>query len=330
MLLEHGGRIRDAARHYGIPESEWMDLSTGVNPRFWPIPPGTVTPGHWHRLPMDNDGLEVTARDYYGSVHDPVVAAGSQAIIQLLPRLRPPGRVGIIAPTYAEHPHAWKTNGHTLIPLQPHMVEAALPDLDGLLVVNPNNPTGYRTSPDQLVHWRDSLVGHNGWLVVDEAFQDANPEDSVVPLAHAPGWIVLRSLGKFFGLAGARVGFVFAEPELLERIRTVLGPWNVSGPGRAVAQAALRDHLWQTETRVWLRHQSQRLAAILTEAGFPPAGETCFYQWVPYSRAADVQEILAHKGIWVRRFTDPPALRFGLPGTPDDWKRLIQALTTLR
>ncbi len=195
-MLEHGGRLRDAARQYGIALENWLDLSTGINPLGWPVP--ALPPRCWQRLPEPDDGLEAAAGRYYRARHV-LAVTGSQAAIQALPRLRPVCRAGVVAPTYAEHGHAWSNAGHELTVLAAADIDGALDRLDVLLLVNPNNPTGAVFEPAVLHRWRERLAARGGWLVVDEAFADANPACSLAAETGAPGLVVLRSLGKFFG-----------------------------------------------------------------------------------------------------------------------------------
>ncbi|RFQ15120.1 threonine-phosphate decarboxylase, partial [Pseudomonas sp. ATCC 13867] len=238
-MLEHGGRLRRAAQHYGIPLAEWLDLSTGISPWPWSLP--NIPASAWMRLPEDDDGLEAAARRYYGA-ETLLPLSGSQAAIQLLPRLRRPGKVGVVSPCYAEHAHAWRSAGHILREVGDHEVTHHLERFDVLVVVNPNNPTGRRIDPGVLLEWHARLHERGGWLVVDEAFMDCTPEQSLAPrCATRPGLVVLRSFGKFFGLAGARLGFAFAEPRLLAGLAQSLGPWAVNGPTRWAAQAVLGD-----------------------------------------------------------------------------------------
>src|SRR5690606_35107299 len=110
-----------------------------IAPYGWPLPP--IADDAWRRLPEADDGLEALARDYYGAA-SVLPVAGSQAAIQLLPRLRRGARVGIVAPTYAEHAAAWRREGHPVQELGEGAVDRALERLDVLVVVNPNNPTG--------------------------------------------------------------------------------------------------------------------------------------------------------------------------------------------
>ncbi|MBF0293815.1 MAG: threonine-phosphate decarboxylase [Magnetococcales bacterium] len=322
-MLEHGGGVRKAALRFGIPLEAWLDLSTGINPL--PRPPKPLPVACWQRLPEDGDGLEEAAAACYGTTRL-LPLAGSQAAIQLLPRLRPAGRVAVLHPTYAEHAHAWRMAGHRVERVTPAGLDAASEPHDAVVVVNPNNPTGACLSNDRLLAWHARLQENGGWLVVDEAFMDATPEASLSPLVGLPGLIVLRSLGKFFGLAGARVGFLLADAPLLEMARERLGPWSVSGPARHVARLALADRPWQEETRRRLHEASSRLATLLDAHHLTPAGGTALFQWVPGPEAACRWERLAEQGILTRRFDDPPGLRFGLPGAPGEWERLALAL----
>ncbi|TVR66769.1 MAG: threonine-phosphate decarboxylase, partial [Candidatus Competibacteraceae bacterium] len=312
---------------YGIPLGDWLDLSTGINPQGWPVP--AVPAEVWRRLPEDEDGLESAAAAYYGTAAL-LPVAGTQAAIQALPLIRAPGRVGVLHPSYAEHAHAWRRAGHRIERSAVDHLDAAVVGLDVLVLVQPNNPTGARFSPDALLDWRARLAERGGWLVVDEAFVDVTPEDSLAGQAGLPGLIVLRSLGKFFGLAGARIGFVLAEPVLLERLRESLGPWTASGPGRWAATRALADRVWQDRTRVELDRAGTRLADLLRRQRLPVAGGTALFQWVPLPEADFWQDALARRGILVRRFADPPGLRFGLPGAEPAWRRLELALAGVR
>jgi len=322
-MLEHGGRLLRAVRQYGIAREHWLDLSSGIAPWPFPIPP--IPLQAWARLPETEDGLEQAARAYYGA-GQLLPVAGSQAAIQALPLLRSACRVGVLAPCYAEHPYAWQRAGHQLLELDEAKVEAALDSLDVLVLVNPNNPTGHRVPAERLLAWHARLAARNGWLLVDEAFIDNTPADSVIGHAERPGLIVLRSFGKFFGLAGVRLGFVAAERSLLLRLAELLGPWTVNGPTRVLAQASLADHASQRLQVERCAAASQRLAAMLEHAGLAPSGACDLFQYVRCERAAQLHDFLARRGILVRLFEQPPAIRLGLPACEADELRLAQAL----
>lgn len=323
-LLEHGGRIRAAAQRYGIPENDWLDLSTGINPGGWPVP--AVPPEVWQRLPQDDDELIAAAQRYYGTIAL-LPVAGSQAAIQALPRLRAPCRVAVVAPSYAEHAYAWRQHGHQVTPMSAAEILQVGDEVQVALIVNPNNPSGKLFSRDELMHLHAKLAARGGWLIVDEAFMDATPEHSLASICPRAGLIVLRSVGKFFGLAGARAGFVLAEQELLNTLAAMLGPWPLAAPSRYVVTLALRDSAWQQTARHTLAQAAQRLADLLTQHGPAPAGGCALFQWVCCDAAAKVHEQLAQRGILTRLYDEPPSVRFGLPRDEAEWQRLANTLS---
>ena len=328
-MLEHGGRLRAAAAHYDIPLADWLDLSTGINPEPWPVPP--LPASAWQRLPEDGDGLEDAAAAYYGNANL-LPVAGSQAAIQWLPYLLPRAAVACIAPLYSEHPQAWQRAGHKVRFLQnallPRALAAATPYV---LLCNPNNPTADHHPRAAVLEAAHQLHKRGGTLIVDEAFADATPEESVTALAateEAPNLIVLRSLGKFFGLAGARVGFIFAGAEVRQRMAEAMGPWTVSHPARAVARAALADSAWQAAMRPRLLAAGERLRDLLAPLGEVRA--TPLFATLTTPDAPALFEHLARRGILIRRFDQQSLLRFVLPGPAADWQRLADALAAWR
>jgi len=322
-MLEHGGRLRRAAHRYDIALERWLDLSTGVSPFAWPVPalPADV----WQRLPEDDDGLIEAARAYCGATNL-LAVAGTQAAIQALPRLRGAARVGIIAPGYAEHAHAWRREGHAVETRHADALIADADRYDVIVLIHPNNPTGECFEIAALLQLHERLASRGGWLVVDEAFIDATPARSLCAHGGRDGLIVLRSVGKFFGLAGARAGFVCALPALLENLRELLGPWTLSGPTRYVLQRALRDRTWQEVARARLIDASMRLAGMLTRQGLAPSAGCAFFQWRIDERAKALHRALAERGVLTRLFEAPASLRFGLPGDDGAFARLERAL----
>src|SRR5574343_1755426 len=314
-MLEHGGRLREAAAQYNLPLGDWLDLSTGINPQGWPVPP--LPPSVWQRLPETDDGLEAAAATYYGNPNL-LPVAGSQAAIHWLPALLPRAAVACVAPIYAEHPHAWQQVGHKIRYLQNATLSRALAAATPyVLLCNPNKPTADRHPRDIVLDAAHQLRKRVGWLIVDEAFIDATPELSVTPLAgtdEAPNLIVFRSLGKFFGLAGARVGFLFAAADLRQRLQEAMGPWTVSGPGRAAATLALADTAWQTTMRARLDTASARLHALLAPLG--DVKSTALFATVSLPEPAALYEHLARQGTPTRTSHQHPLLPFGPPPPP--------------
>jgi cobalamin biosynthesis protein CobC len=323
-MLEHGGNLRAAIAHYGGDRSDWIDLSTGLNPRGYPAP--AVAADAWHRLPEADPDLLLAAQAYYRAPRL-LAVAGTQAAIQALPQMRVPRRVVIAAPSYAEHAHHWRRQGHAVSEVPFSDLAAALPTCDIMVVCNPNNPTGETVARDTLLAWAIELASRGGWLVVDEAFADLTPESSVAEWSNRPGLIVLRSIGKFFGLAGIRAGFVGAHEDVLSLLDSTLGPWSVSGPAQQIAMAALRDGAWQRDTQERLLADGARLRQLLARNGIASSG-CAMFQWWPEADPEAFREHMAQRRIWVRLFAHAGrGIRLGLPPDEQAWQRLKNALT---
>ncbi|EMR13968.1 L-threonine 3-O-phosphate decarboxylase [Methylophaga lonarensis MPL] len=326
-MLNHGGQLLAHAQQHDIAPDDWLDLSTGINPNGWPVPeslPASV----WSRLPDNADDLVEKAKVYY-RCKQLLAVAGSQAAIQCLPSLRSSSRVAIVAPAYEEHRHCWQQAGHQVVELHSHELDQHIDQFDVVIVINPNNPTGETFSAERLLSWHRQLHARRGWLIVDEAFIDMTPEQSLAGLAAQRGLIVLRSLGKFFGLAGLRLGFVMAHSELLSQLEEKLGPWPIASASRWLAVQALADHHWQRQARQQLPDKSQRLAQLLEAHQLHPAGGCALFQWVKTGQAAKIHHQLASHGILCRLFDKPQAVRFGLPAIETDWQRLQNALNKI-
>ncbi|MEM9012016.1 MAG: threonine-phosphate decarboxylase [Pseudomonadota bacterium] len=392
---QHGGRLAAAIRRYGGRAEDWIDLSTGINPHAYPMTPPPAEA--WSRLPDEAEEaalLDAARRAYAVPDAAAIVAApGAQALIQLVPRLRPPGRVAVLSPTYNEHEAAFRAAGWEVLAVaEPVPAEA-------LVVVRPNNPDG------RVLPWAEIEAARvtEALVVVDESFADvmaanasrcehfdpnagdqrppvrqlriapdplgsarsplkrptgafagrssppragamrppsgrarsstlgastSTQDDSgLTPQTGQPGLIILRSFGKFFGLAGVRLGFAIGAPAEIERLAEMLGPWAVSGPALAVGREALSDLDWQSKMRARLAEEAARLTHLLTAAGCEDIGGTDLFRLVRHPDAGDLVERLAEARILVRTFDYAPDwLRFGLPGVEAEWRQLETAL----
>jgi cobalamin biosynthesis protein CobC len=327
--LVHGGNLAAAKARFGISSDGWLDLSTGINPNPYPLP--SVPRDAWARLP--DGGLDLAARraaaGRYGAPDaDHVLAApGTQSLIQWLPRLRAPGRLAVIGPTYEEHHAAWSAAGHAVETIDAREVMAAAAAVDAIIVVNPNNPDGHRFDPDHLLEIEDRLARRGGLLIVDEAFADVEPGLSLCGKVGERRLIVLRSFGKFFGLAGLRLGFALAAPALLDRLRGLIGPWAVGGPALSIAAEALADSAWIEATGRHLAADARRLDTLLTDAGLAVIGGTDLYRLTTTPKAEALYEFLGRRGILIRPFPQfPDRLRWGLPGDDAAFERLTEGL----
>lgn len=308
-MLAHGGNLIQASQAFNIPIEQWIDLSTGINPNAYPIP--AIDSAAWQYLPQEHDGLEDAAIQYYGTPHV-LPVAGSQAAIKTLPRLRRPSNVLMPAIMYQEHAQAWQRAGHHIHLFTDAPKNEQLADCDVLVICNPNNPTGVVYSAEQLLAWHQQLRQRNGWLIVDEAFMDATPDCSLSRFGGEEGLFILRSLGKFFGLAGARVGFLIGPPKALLQLQEQLGPWSIAGPSRTIAKHALLDSDWQYKTRLQLQEAQLEMRRIIEHLGLSITGSTAFFYYVLMPQAKTLHTQLARQGIWTRHFDQPAALRFGL------------------
>ncbi|AOJ10977.1 threonine-phosphate decarboxylase CobD [Burkholderia mayonis] len=325
-MIAHGGNLHEAALRYGIPRDAWLDLSTGINPQGYPVPP--VPADAWRRLPEDDGVLAEHAARYYGapSAAHVLPVAGSQAAIRALPALFERGTVGVAPLAYSEYAPAFARHGHAIASLD-YDSDALPASLTYAIVANPNNPTAERVDRARLLRWHAQLAARGGALVVDEAFADADApaSTSLAAETNRDGLVVLRSVGKFFGLAGVRAGFALAEPALLKRLRDALGAWTVSGPARHAVLAAFADEAWQQATRERLAHDGARVAALLRANGFVTRA-TPLFGWTADPRAHALHEALAARGIWTRYFAHAPSVRIGLPAHEEEWRRLEHAL----
>lgn len=311
---DHGGEP-DTAR-WGA--GDWLDLSTGINRLPWPLPelPAAV----WRDLPTEaaRRAAEAAACAAWGA-RAALAVPGAQWAIEALPRLGPPGRAAVLAPSYNEHAAQLRAAGWDVAePRDPDAMAGA----DLAVLVNPNNPDGRRWTPAEVV----GLAARVGRLVVDESFADADPAVSVAAAA-SDRMVVLRSLGKFWGLAGVRLGFVLAGPATLAALRERLGLWAVSGPALALGAAALADKPWAAAARVRLAADAARLDALAAGAGWRLAGGTGLFRLYDTPDAAAARDRLAAARIWSRVFPYSDTwLRLGLPGPAAEWARLAAAL----
>ncbi|MEZ5828321.1 MAG: threonine-phosphate decarboxylase CobD [Hyphomicrobiales bacterium] len=324
--LTHGGDLDAARAMFPDAPEPFLDLSTGINPHPYPIP--DVWPEDFARLPDAESLSQLTgyAATVYAapSESNVVPAPGSQILMTLIARGVSPGRAMILGPTYAEHARVAALAGHAVTTVSEL---APLGEADLAIVVNPNNPDG-RVGSQELLRVAEQQRERDGLLVVDEAFMDAGPHNESLALhVEKANVIVLRSFGKFFGLAGIRLSFALASSEMASRLRASLGPWPVSGPALAIGKAALWDWDWIAETRLSLAHAAVRLKKLLQDAGLESVGYTELFHLIRDAEAQQLFERLGRAGIFVRRFDDEPEwLRFGLPGKEEDWRRLECAL----
>ena len=336
--VTHGADLQRAIQQFGGETQQWLDLSSAVSPYSWWSDRGqklSCPAQYVHDLPITPPELNRAVRAYYG--HCGLLVPGSQRAIAELPGCFSRGHVWILAGTYGEHALCWKKAGHSVYEKTAADIRQAFNaatanncELPGMLVlVNPGNPGGERFSAAELRRWAEQLKQHQAWLLCDEAFMDCTPDDSLLTQTLADNVLVLRSLGKFFGLAGLRIGVVFATADVLQNLASRLGPWPVAGQSLWLAQQALSDHQWISQQRVRLKKNHQLMAQWLN--GFVLAGKSDLFFTLEFSDVERVQTFLAERYIWSRCFKQQQLIRFGLVGDDDcKQQQLQQALNDLR
>jgi cobalamin biosynthetic protein CobC len=329
-IADHGGSLSRADRLFPAAPKPWLDLSTGINPHSYRFT--DLTESAFRRLPetaLLARLVNAATRAYAApSPRNLVAAPGTQILLPLVASLVPPGRAAILSPTYAEHRRAASIAGHDAVAVSSF---ADLADADLAILVNPNNPDGRISTRAQLLELAAHMRQRNRLLIVDEAFMDVGPRDeSLAGDADAGGFVVLKSFGKFFGLAGIRLGFAIAAPDIVAALDARMGPWAVSGPALEIGIAALDDLDWQADMRRLLVDSARRLDALLARYGLIVQGGTDLYRFLRTQRAPAVFHGLGQQGVLVRAFDeDVTALRFGLPGGAADFERLSQVLARL-
>lgn len=305
---DHGGGLDAAIAKYGGHRAGWVDLSTGINPVPYPIP--QLSHDVWTALP-DADAfaqIEARARNFWDVPKDVacLVAPGASSIIAQIPRIGAQGQAHIPGPTYNEHGASFREAGWTLEPTA----------TDAMVVVHPNNPNGRLwTAPEIKGDLR----------IIDESFADVIPDQSLISLAADPGTLVLKSFGKFWGLAGLRLGFAFGDPDMIKRLGEALGPWQVSGPALQIGAEALSDFQWADDTRTRLADDAKRLDELLESQGAVTRGGTDLFRLYEVDKGKAAQDRLAESGIWSRTFPYAQSwLRLGLPA-PHQWAQLEAA-----
>lgn len=329
--IRHGGNLGQARKLYPNAPEPWIDLSTGINPHSYPHSP--IPASAFARLP-EPDAVEALKQIAASAFNAPsqahiVATPGTQMLMPLLARLavtRGAKRCGVLSPAYAEHARTARMAGLSVTEVDDI---GDLQTFDYAVVINPNNPDGRVISRNALFSLAETMRRKNGLLAIDEAFIETGYAESIADLATTEGLIVLRSFGKFYGMAGIRLGFAIAHPDITTGLEASLGPWAVSGPALHIATEALGDDAWRDAMRNRLRDEVGRLVGILQKARLTVVGGTSLFQLVRDEKAGQLFTRLAERGILVRAFDERPHdLRFGLPVSADEWERLKHAFTS--
>jgi cobalamin biosynthetic protein CobC len=321
----HGGRLSSARAAYPQARAPWIDLSTGINPDMWPGVAGLEF--DWHNLPDEAalQRLEHVAGRYFGAQGADVCALpGTEAGLRGLRHLDLPAPFRHVAPGYRTHGEAFSGS----VAIMRDALDAEAAKGGTIVLANPANPDGRLMPVGDLLALAEKLTRAGGWLVVDEAFIDAHPGASIVP--HLTGdepVVVLRSFGKFFGLAGVRLGFAVAPARITAAWRSLLGSWPLSAAAIAIGTAAYADADWITGMQDTLARRADALDAVLRAHALEPQGASPLFRLVDCD-ALVLFDRLAQAGILTRPFDyDPRWLRFGVPMAAADLARLDAVLS---
>lgn len=320
MKRDHGGNLEWAISYYGGDYEQWIDLSTGINRQPYIVP--SISNSAWANLPTATATARLieAAQKAYKTKAAIVALAGAQAAIQLIPHLSSPGRACIMSPTYNEHAGALHASGWDIKEAsQLHELFGA----DLAIVVNPNNPDGRHYTAEELLAVRSKV----GRLVVDESFADPYPNLSIAAEAGGEGLLVLRSFGKFYGLAGMRLGFALGCKADINALAELAGPWPVCGPALEIGADALANSAWAKATTTRLLGEINRMDEPASKAGWKIIGGTCLFRLYQTESAQKAQEKLAKHHIWSRIFPYSDSwVRLGMPGNEAEWERYTNAL----
>ena len=325
--LVHGGALDIMRATFPDAPEPWIDLSTGINP--WPYPDTTVSVASLAHLPTRSkqEACRAAMAAAIGAPREALMLSpGSELLIRLLPDVIHPRRVAILSPTYGDHAAVWRRAGADLVETNDPLALAS--SVDAIVLTHPNNPDGRLFDVEALDTARRELAARGGWLIVDEAYADLVPDKSLAPHGGSEGLIILCSFGKFFGLAGVRLGAILAPESVRQALAERLGVWPVSGAALEIGARAYADTAWQTRARAKLFDAADRLNTILKAGNLNPVGGTSLFRFVEIARAHSVFEQFARAGVYVRRFEwSGSHLRIGLPATREAEARLNAALS---
>ncbi len=330
--MKHGGDLTQAIERFGGTRTDWLDLSTGINPHAYPLPDALAS-NAWTALPSqgEEERLISAARQAYGVPgHLHIAAApGTQLLLSLLPSVLPEGPVALTSPSYESHKAVWIREERD--PVEISSIYAVPEDAKIVVLVNPNNPDGQLVDVKSLLDIARTLTRRGGFLVVDEAFADVVPGSSLLPHITDENVLVLRSFGKFFGLAGLRLGFAAGPKAVTDKIAGVLESWSLSGPAIEIGTAALRDKSWQDRMTGQLVDEMADLTLCLSQYGLSVFGGTPLFALAGLRNPKALHESLARRHIWTRVFDYAPTwIRFGLPGGAENLERLSSALAEIQ
>ena len=310
----HGGRLWEIAREMGMDPASILDFSANLNPLG---PPESVLEAIRQAMPTAlaayPDARAPRLRERLCLRHHAcddtlIIGAGGASLLFLALRALAPRRVLVPIPCFQEQPRALAACGAELVPFPMKNLRLELDDLDPshascdtVLFTNPHNPTGQllpRTTLWDWVHRHPDTT-----LVMDEAFMDYAPEESLLPeILARPRTVVLRSLTKFYAMPGLRVGYAFADVATAARMTALQEGWPIGQLELLAAEAALLDTDYEQRSLEAFREEGPRFRHALEAFGLKvyPSSAPYFLVELPSGSGSAYADTLAHEGILVR------------------------------
>lgn len=331
----HGGDVYSASRELGRGVERLIDFSASINPlgpspKVWrALSKARVVLQHYPD-PACRDLRQALALQWHCPFEEIVVGNGSTELIHVLPSALDLRHLLIVGPTFSEYASAMSLVGGRVTTVCAERDRAYRPPLElimallcrrqpkhreiqAVLLCNPNSPTGQACNAEAVLDLARLAQRKGAWLIVDETFADYCQERSILPKRSSfSGLVVLRSLTKFYGLPGLRIGYAVAAPAVVERIRARIPPWSVNAMGQVAAVAALNDAGYVARSLSFMRKERARFAAKLARLPgcevFPSQANFVFMELPRQWGASAVAAQLRPEGLLIRDCSSVPGL----------------------
>lgn len=349
-MTGHGGNVFLASAETGIPVHDIIDFSASINPLGVPASVAEVIRENIgllvHYPDPFADGLNRDLAKYLGVPARSIVCGnGSTELIYLLVRALQPERVLVPAPTFSEYERSCVLNkgtsciGYELSRQDGFAIDhgrfvASMAGCDMAFLCNPNNPTGRLVEREVVLELVRAAKRAGCLLVVDEAFIDFTPDQSVAgDVKGNSHLIVLRSLTKFYALSGLRIGYGIFPDQVIERIRAHKEPWTINTLAQLAAATAIRDRAYQERTTAVISTEKGFLEQGFLDLGIEFFPSSANYYLLKHQYAPMIVAGLRRKGILVRdcsNFTglDDSYMRFAVRSRNEN-SRLLKELGAL-
>ena len=327
-MTEHGGNVYKAEEELGIPRKRILDFSASINPLG--IPKTVISDINKNLSSLvdypDPDSRQLVSQLAENLNIDPasvLCGNGSTELIYLIVRALQPKKVLIPAPAFSEYERACKISNESrvmryalkkednfdinpdeFISAMSGDINSSLP-FDMVFLCNPNNPTGRLLEKSEVMKIANAAGKLKCFLVVDEAFMDFCPEDSVIhEVNNNPYLIVLRSMTKFYALAGLRIGYGIFPKKLVPVLKKYKETWTVNSVAGRAAAIALKDVLYRDKTFRLIKREKQFLEKGFRRLGIDFFPSDANFYLLKSQNTERIYSRLRAKGILVRGCAD--------------------------